>query len=143
MNLAANQELETIHLDLGQRGTAAIAASILSSVSSTKVSRIGFDVRVQLLCDSVEHKGYVQIGAVLASVPFSCLKNILFRLEYEPPFRYLRAESLAAISSAFTVDRIAKLTNLEELPYERRDTVRRITDDCYNINKARWPTLPH
>jgi hypothetical protein len=114
-----------------------VAADSLSMLSSSKIATVGFDTRESLVRDPEEDRHLKRLDAILASQSFP---KILVRLEHDPLFDYNLSDSLNVIYRAFPLGRSHGILEVERLPYERRDAVRELTDDCLSTRMSNQAT---
>lgn len=103
------------------------AADFLSIIPPKEIRLIGLDIRYGLLCNVVEMEHLERLAEKLKNRDkFGKLHGIHVRLEFQFggfPFEPA-AQALRGIFQE-------KLLSVESLPYERRDSVRDVTDDSY------------
>lgn len=139
-----NTDLDSVHYELGTKFSSQVAVDMFAAISSNKITTVGFDVRHGLLRDVEEACQLKRLGAILASDNFSGLSRILVRLEYDwryirrpqfehnPEFKSAVDYSLNVIYGAFSFAKERGILEVEQLTYERRHSVRDITDDCFS-----------
>lgn len=121
----SNINLDSLHFEIGD-GMSRVAADVLSTIPPTNIAVIGLDIWHDVIYDNAEREHLKRLVKALQTRGFGQLCKIRVRLEFqfggipfEPTVRKFR--------NIFP----EKLLSVENLPYERRYSVRDVIDDCH------------
>jgi hypothetical protein len=130
INLSHNHHLVSIHYKMARKGLGGAAVDMLSSLPYNSITTVGIDTREGLLHDRVEIQQMQSLDTILASPAFSKLTKIVIRLEYEHTMKHPFGDSCTIIYHAFQSVHRRGIVAVEQLPYERREIIRDLADDC-------------
>jgi hypothetical protein len=142
LNLADNDQLESLHYEVSLTGLSDAVVRTLSTLVSSRIRTIGLDTTEGLLHDTKEFEQWEHLGSILASKDgFPRLSRILIRLEPDFYRTYDLQSTWKLVRRAFPWAAARSVVlEVERLRNDRHLAVREISDDCYSTGISKGAT---